>query len=196
MDQPPVVPEAKLSTETIEAIAMQIVAMQPPAKRDYLAIWLPLVGVLLGAVIGGLAPLWVNSRLEPEKQRLPYELGAYSDFAKAEAAWILRPRPQQPPPQSTPAPEKATPAPDPTKEEREINLKIRDAAFRIVIFSSSSVIEALATFIRSTPREACDISSKDIAIYQKIRLGILGSNAGVVSNADIAMTLFGCGYTE
>jgi hypothetical protein len=79
---------------------------------------------------------------------------------------------------------------------RDSSLRIRDAAFRIVVFSPPDVVRALAAFVeQSGDREECNTTDADIALYQIVRRQNTrqASNSNYdVSNQDVAMALFGC----
>jgi hypothetical protein len=158
---------------------------------------------LLGVVIGGFLQYLFSGLLETEKQRMQIQISAYADFAKAQAAW-----------QRAQAQEEGDESKKKTAREAAIDdasLKIRDAAFRIVVFSPPEAVRALAEFVeQSGKRGECNITQADIALYQIlrrqnsdqdsdyisnfIRQQIRGhaSNSDQVSNEDIAMALFGC----
>lgn len=174
MSRPEPPQEPELQPHTIEAIAAAVVAKQPAPKRDYFTIVLPLIGVILGAVVGGFATYLANSNLEPEKQVLQLQLSAYSDYVKAQAA-LLWAKPEQ---------------------EVEANQKIRDAAMRMVIYSPATLIEKMADFIKEKQQRPCTATRKDIAVYQEMRREALKAKAGELSNATVAMAIFGCEYQD
>lgn len=129
---------------------------------------------LIGVALGGLIQYHISGSLETEKQRMQIQLSAYADFAKAQAAW------QRAEWEDDESQKKAT--------RRDANLKIRDAAFRIVIFSPAEVVRALAAFMEENHSEVCSTSQADLALYQSIRR----QTSDDVSNRDIALALFGC----
>jgi hypothetical protein len=124
---------------------------------------------LLGVVVGGFLQYLYSGLLETEKQRMQIELSAYADFAKAQAAW-----------------QRAGMEKDQSKREAVENdaaLKIRDAAFRIVVFSPPEVVGALSAFVeQSGNREECNLTQADIALYQTIRQQNSGQNSDFISN--------------
>jgi len=149
---------------------------------------------LIGVLVGGFLQYLYSGSLETDKQRMQIQIAAHADYAKAQAAW-----------------QRAGAEEDKTKREAAENdaaLKIRDAAFRIVVFSPPEVVKALAEFVeQSRDRKECDITSADIAVYQILRqrnlqpdyistkrAQITGevSDPDPVSNRDVAMALFGC----
>jgi hypothetical protein len=145
------------------------------------SIWIPLAAGVLGALVGGGVQYYATRSLETEKQLLQIQLGAYADFAKAQAA-LQRARSQE---------NEATRR----QQIEDANLKIRDAAFRVVIFSPVEVVEKLATLTKDLgpqPPEPCHLPSTDIALYQSMRGQALGTSAGRIEPADIAMALFVC----
>jgi hypothetical protein len=149
---------------------------------------------LIGVLVGGFLQYLYSGSLETEKQRMQIQISAYADYAKAQAAW-----------------QRAGEENEQSKREAAENdaaLKIRDAAFRIVVFSPAEVVGALAEFVeQSRDRKECDITRADIAVYQILRRQNLQSdyisikrghitgevsNPDPVSDRDVAMALFGC----
>ena len=131
------------------------------------SIWLPFVSAVLGIFLGGAIQFYTARWLETEKQLLQIRLDAYSDFVKAQAAWIKT-------------------------HDDDARSKIRDAAFRIVVFSSTELVQTLTTFMKSTEPGKCHSSRAEMALYQNMRRQTLGAGAGSISDADMAMALFGC----
>jgi hypothetical protein len=103
-------------------------------------------------------------------------LSAYADFAKAQAS-LQRAELQT----------KSRKAAD----VDDANLKIRDAALRIVVFSPTEVVEAVAAFTRDHHPPECGAITpqSDIDAYKKMRRQIRGDG---ISDDDIVMALFGC----
>jgi hypothetical protein len=134
---------------------------------------------LIGVLLGGFIQYYIGGSLETEKQRMQLQLSAYSDFAKAQAA-LQRAELKESESEKKAATEDA-------------NLKIRDAAFRIVIFSPAEVVRAFAAFVEEKHKEECDISAADMAVYRSIRRL---TSSDDVSNRDIAMSLFACKMKE
>jgi hypothetical protein len=130
---------------------------------------------LFGVLVGAAIQYYAGDLLEINKQRLQTQLSAYADFAKAQAAWQR-------------ADSEADQATKNTAQ-KDANLKIRDAAFRIAIFSPDDVVKAFAAFIREKHREDCAASPADLAVYQTLRARVSDKN---VPNEDMAMVLFGC----
>src|SRR5262249_53473488 len=152
------------------------------------------VSGLIGIVVGGFLTYLYGGSLETDKQRMQIQMAAYADYAKAQTAL-----------------QRAGAEKDEHKKEAAENdaaLKIRDAAFRIVVFSPPEVVRALAEFVeQSRNRPECNIPKTDIAVYQILRRQNLdpdyistkrGQLIGQVpkdyrvSNEDVAMALFGC----
>ena len=131
------------------------------------SIWLPFVSAVLGIFLGGAIQFYTSSWLETEKQLLQIRLDAYSDFLKGQAAWMKT-------------------------HDEDARSKIRDAAFRIVVFSPAEVVQALTTFLKSTAPSPCHSTKAEIELYQGIRRQALGGDAGIISDGDMAMALFGC----
>lgn len=148
---------------------------------------------LIGVLVGSFLQYLYSGSLESEKQRMQIQISAYADYAKAQAAWQRAGEENE------------------FKREAAYNdaaLKIRDAAFRIVVFSPAEVVRALAEFVeQSRDRKECDITRADIAVYQILRRQNLQSdyisikrgpitgevsNPDPVSDRDVAMALFGC----
>ena len=99
----------------------------PPAKTSS---WLGTAAFgLAGVVIGGFLQYYFSQSLETDKQRMQIQQAAHADFAKAQAAW-----------------QRALREEDESKKKTAIldaQLKIQDAAFRIVIFSPSEVVRGI-----------------------------------------------------
>jgi oligoribonuclease (3'-5' exoribonuclease) len=72
----------------------------------------------------------------------------------------------------------------------DAQLKIQDAAFRIVIFSPSEVVKAFAAFVQENHNQECAPTRTGLAVYQTMRRQTLSSDN--ISDEDIAMALFGC----
>ena len=146
----------------------------PPAKTSS---WLGTAAFgLAGVVIGGFLQYYFSQSLETDKQRMQIQQAAHADFAKAQAAW-----------------QRALREEDESKKKTAIldaQLKIQDAAFRIVIFSPSEVVKAFAAFVQEKQNQECNTTKSDLAIYQKMRRQTLGKDD--ISDQDIAMALFGC----
>ncbi|WP_271627587.1 hypothetical protein [Bradyrhizobium sp. CCBAU 11445] len=132
---------------------------------------------VVGVVIGGSLTYQFGDKLETNKQRLQTQLSAYADLAKGQAGWQRA---------------LAIPGDDPNKNTaiEDANLKIRDAAFRIVVFSPSAVVSALAAFVRETHHEECTATKADLHVYRTMRAQVLPNDH--VTDQDIAMALFGC----
>lgn len=131
---------------------------------------------LIGVGIGGFLQYHFSQSLETEKQRMQIQQTAHADFAKAQAAW-----------------QRALREEDESKKKTAIldaQLKIQDAAFRIVIFSPSEVVKAFAAFVQENHNQECGPTRTDLAVYQKMRRQTLGDDN--ISDQDIAMALFGC----
>jgi hypothetical protein len=131
---------------------------------------------LIGVALGGFLQYYTGGSLETEKQRMQIQISAYADFAKGQAAW-----------------QRARAEADESKKEeafRDASLKIRDAAFRIVIFSPAELVRALAAFVEENHKEECETTEADLTLYRSIRRHV--SSSDHVSNQDIAMALFGC----
>jgi hypothetical protein len=167
--------------------------MSEPAKTSSWGTAL-LAGIfgLIGVLVGGFLQYLFSGSLETEKQRMQIQLSAYADFAKAQAAW-----------------QRAQLERDELKKEAaksDAALKIRDANFRIVVFSPPEVVRALAAFMEENHNEQCGTTDADIAVYQTIRRQkldsdyipnlitrkIMGQVSDHVSNQEVAMALFGC----
>ena len=154
----------------------------PPKTSSWGTALLTAVFGLIGVVAGGFLQYYFSSSLETEKQRMQIQLSAYADFAKAQAAW-----------------QRAGAETDDAKRKeaiRDSSLRIRDAAFRIVVFSPPEVVRALAAFVQqSGDREECNTTDTDIALYQIVRrqnTRQVSESDHDVSNQDVAMALFGC----
>ena len=107
----------------------------PPSAVRGTALLTALFG-LIGVLVGGFIQYRVGEWLETGKQRMQIQLSAHADFAKAQAAW-----------QRAQAQQEGDESKKKTAREAAIedaNLKLRDAAFRIVIFSPSDVVKAYA----------------------------------------------------
>jgi hypothetical protein len=170
--------EIALSSGTIDAIAAQVVAKQPSPRRDYLGIFLPFIGVLLGLIVTAVISFIETPKIEYEKQRSKLELAAYNDFAKAQAAYFRANR------------SNATP-----QEHDSANLAIKDAAMRILLFSPAETVEKFEAFVRDIPRPPCiQTSPNDLAVYRDMRQNVLGAKAGNLSDASIAMVVYGCEF--
>lgn len=174
--------EITLSAATIDAIAAQLAAKHPAPKRDYLIIFLPFFGVLLGAVVSGLVTFMATSSIEYEKQLSQLELAAYSDFAKGQAAWILAQNNLD-----------TKPSQQPFVSAKQ---QIREASFRVALYSPVDLVERLEAFIREQPRDDCTTTANDLAVYQLMRTHALGRKGGDLSKATLAMVLFGCEYKD
>jgi hypothetical protein len=147
----------------------------PPNRPQWGSVVLTGIFGVAGVLIGAFLQYGFSSSLETEKQRLQIQLSAYADLAKAEAAF-----------------QRAEKEGEKSKKDpalSDANLKIRDAAFRIGIFSPPEVVKALAAFTRDNHDGACVNSPNDIALYQTMRRQ---ASAQAVSDEDIAMALFGC----
>lgn len=160
---------------------------EPVSKRSLL-----LTGLsgLLGALLGGLVQYVTGTWLETDKQHLQIQMAAYADFAKAQAAWQ---RAQQAEDDARKKPKPGDARKNPVIEDAK--LKIRDAAFRIVMFSPADVVEAWAAFTREDHPEACAPvpSQADLAVYRSMRRQV---RHDAVADADVVMALFGCRLTE
>jgi hypothetical protein len=93
---------------------------------------------LIGVLLGGFIQYYIGGSIETEKQRMELQLSAYNDFAKAQAA-LQRAGWKEDESERKAATEDA-------------NLKIRDAAFRIVIFSPAEVVRAFSVFMEKKTR--------------------------------------------
>ena len=93
------------------------------------------VSGIIGALIGGITQYYVTGSLEAGKQLLQMQISTYADFANGQAA-LAR-------------------AKD-AKQEDDANLKIRAAIVRIIIFSSSDVVNSVAAFISQTRSNSTD----------------------------------------
>lgn len=168
--------ETDLSSRTIDAIAAQVVAKQPSPRRDYLGIFLPFIGVLLGLIVTAVISFIETPKIEYEKQRSKLELDAYNDFAKAQADYFRANR------------SNATP-----QEVESANREIKSATMRILFFSPAETVEKFAAFVRDIPRQPCiRTSPNDVAMYRDVRQNVLGAKAGNLSDASIAVVVYGC----
>jgi hypothetical protein len=133
---------------------------------------------LAGVLVGGLLVYYFGGSLEVEKQRMQVQLSAYADFAKAQAS--LQRAEQQEKDRSRKA-----------AAVEDANVRIRDAAFRMIVFSPAEVVEAFAAFTRDRhpPECAAVTPQSDIDVYKRMRRQISG---GSISDDDIVMVLFGC----
>lgn len=154
-----------------------------------------IITAIIGAVLGSYLAYQFSGPLETKKQRAQIQITAHADFLKAEAAW-----------------QRAGAEADndeKTKAERDASLKIRDAAFRIVVFSPVAVVKALAVFVEQNHKhEACKLTQSDIDLYQILRRQTqidgdffeflrFGKSDPVskekdISDQELAMALFGC----
>ena len=127
-------------------------------------------GGLVGALVGAVLQYYVGDKLETQKQRLQIQITAYSDLAKGQAAL-----------------QRAQAA----KDKDEANLRIRDAGFRLAIFSPGDVVKSYAAFVREKHPEMCTTATSpaDIAVYQNLRREVSDQN---VSNDDLTMAIFAC----
>src|SRR5690348_12465925 len=112
---------------------------------------------LVGVMVGGLLVYYFGGSQEVEKQRTQIQLSAYADFVKAQASL------QRAEAQEKDRSRKAAAVDD-------ANLKIRDAAFRMVIVSPAEVVEALAAFTRDRHPQDCGAVTpqSDIDVYKKM----------------------------
>jgi hypothetical protein len=144
-----------------------------------------------------------GSNLEAEKQRMQFQLSAYGDFVKAQAAWqraginqegtddqLKELRAAMINPASTDAQLKKMIGDAVTKQaSTDASLKLRDTIFRIVFASPADVVRAVANFTELTHKEECVIPDADLAVYQQMRRGIKQEE---VTKEVFAMALFGC----
>ena len=139
------------------------------------------VGSFFGSVVGvaltAFGQYFVGDMLETRKQRLQTQLTAYGDFAKAQAAW-----------------QRAGDASKKEEAEKDANLKIRDAAFRIAIFSPDDLVKSLSKYVAEKHRGNCANSAADIAVYQTMRAKAQAQDKSNVPDQDMAMVLFGCTF--
>jgi hypothetical protein len=133
------------------------------------------------AVLAGLfglmtatAGYYFGSSLETKKQRMQIQLSAYADFLKAQASWQRANTPK-------------TGQDDPAKTDA--SLKIRDAAFRMVVFSPAPVVKAFAAFTALTTQEECYIPKAELDIYQRMSGEAISEN---IEDHEVAMALFAC----
>jgi hypothetical protein len=71
----------------------------------------------------------------------------------------------------------------------DASLKLRDAIFRIVLFSPAEVVRAVAAFTELTRKEECKMPEAELAVYQQMRRRIISED---VTKQEITMALFGC----
>ncbi len=133
--------------------------------------WPTSLGPLIPTAAFGLAGVLVGGLLV-------YYFGGYADFAKAQAS--LQRAEQQEKDRSRKA-----------AAVEDANVRIRDAAFRMIVFSPAEVVEAFAAFTRDRhpPECAAVTPQSDIDVYKRMRRQISG---GSISDDDIVMVLFGC----
>jgi len=120
-----------------------------------------------------------GSSLETQKQYLQIQLSAYADFAKAQAAWQRADAVAKQLAQNAGIDPAITDA----------SLKLREAIFRIVLFSPAEVVRAVAAFTEQTRNEECEVPEAELAVYQQMRRRIIPED---VTNKEITMALFGC----
>jgi hypothetical protein len=134
-----------------------------------LSIITALIGVL-GLILGGVTQYFVSSAAAKDERQLKFKVGAYEEYAAGQAA-LQRAKSD--------------------KEVETANRQIRASAFKIVMFGDPTTVKALATFIHDAKsRKRCTLEPSDIAVYQSMRREALGLPP--VSDADVAMALFGC----
>jgi hypothetical protein len=146
----------------------------------------------------------LGGQLETKKQSMQIQLAAYGDFAKAQAAWqrasvspattdaqLKKFKDAVIDPASTDAQLKKMIS-DAMIDQAAITdakLKLRDAVFRIVLFSPAEVVNALAAFTQTTLEEECVLKEDEFDVYERMRRQIISEP---VTKQDIAMALFGC----
>ena len=149
---------------------------EPASKTSIASLALTGMFGLVGVLLGGLLQYHFGSSRETEQQRLQIQLSAYADLAKAQAALQRA--------QHDDARKRAATVDD-------ANLKIRDAAFRVVIFSPTDVVKTWAASTREAHPEACGPTptKADVAVYKSMRRQIRDDD---VPDDDVVMALFGC----
>lgn len=125
---------------------------------------------LAGVVVGGIISSYSASRLAETTALRTMQSTAYTDFVNAQAGYM-------------------------TTNSADAGHRIRQASIRIAVTAPSPVVVNVANFIReAAPRTPCVKAEGDLAMYRSIRSDLLEESENELSNADLAMVLFGCAY--
>jgi hypothetical protein len=152
----------------------------PPAAKSQTEVFMPLIAAVLGIVgvmVGAFVQGYTTLHSQAEKTHLEQKVLAYTEFTAAQAAYM-----------------RADPAKISETEKDAIDLKIRAAALKILLFSDAKTVSSLARYIQVLrERSVCpEITEVDVRTYQAMRQDVQQQAAQAVADSDAAMVVFGC----
>ena len=135
--------------------------------------WLvPAIGSFAGVIVGGYISSQSARDVAQQTALDAIKSSAYSDFVNAQATYQRSPT---------------------GADLEKVQQQIRQASFRLAVFAPPEVVTVTAAFVREVQeRPKCNRTPNDLAMYRSIRKHVLNEDDTKVSDAELAMVLFGC----